>query len=270
MKLAIDGLGLVGPFGQGCDAFRRASELDSMPEHADVGELSQFFSKRELRRVSHFCRLGLLGAALAAQDGGLGGDSNDRTGLILATGHGPVTTTFDFLDSMQEFGPKLASPTAFSTSIHNVAASTISIMSGYTGPCLTVNQFAMSWASALLTAACWLAEGRVDQVLVGAADEFHPLLAEAACQADCPLASGEGAVFLVLSASGPGRYGFITEVSMGVTGTGQPHSALSFELPAGQAFATAAALIDEDFDRPLMATELSGAWSSITLGATAS
>lgn len=275
MRLAIDGLGIVGPFGPGSEALRRATQAESLPQQADVGDLARFFSKRQLRRVSHFCRLALLGAALAEQDGGLvegdrekgGWDEGVRegTGLIVATGHGPVTTTFDFLDSMNEFGPKLASPTAFSTSIHNVAASTISIMLGYTGPCLSVNQFSLSWASALMSAACWLAERRVKRVLVGAVDECQPLLLEAGRQAGCALATGEGAVFLLLSLDGPGRHGFVTDVAMGA-GDGDPSPAeLPFELPAGPAFATAMALLEGDFERPLTAVEPSGAWSRIVL-----
>ncbi|ABA89885.1 3-oxoacyl-(acyl carrier protein) synthase II-related protein [Syntrophotalea carbinolica DSM 2380] len=266
MRLAIDGLGLVGPFGLGSEALQAAQTVAALPEQADVTELARFFSKRELRRVSHFCRLALLGATLAVEDGGLSGVSKERVGLILATGHGPVATTFDFLDSMHEFGAKLASPTAFSTSIHNVAASTISIMSGYTGPCLTVNEFAMSWASALLTAWCWLAESRVDRVLVGAVDEYHPLLAEAARQADCPLTTGEGAVFLALSAAESGRYGLITDVAMGNLAAPAAQPPLPFELPAGQAFALAVALLNGTFAQPLVAEEPDGAWSAITLG----
>lgn len=266
MRLAIDGLGLVGPFGLGSDALKAAQNVSAMPAQADVAELARFFNKRELRRVSHFCRLALLGATLAVEDGCFAGIDKERIGLILATGHGPVATTFDFLDSMHEFGAKLASPTAFSTSIHNVAASTISIMSGYTGPCLTVNQFAMSWASALLTAWCWLAESRVERVLIGAVDEYQPLLAEAARQADCPLATGEGAVFLALSAAQSGRYGLITDVAMGNLAPPAAQPSLPFELPAGQAFALAVALVNGDFGQPLIAKEPDGAWSAITLG----
>jgi len=270
MRLTIDGLGIVGPFGQGGEALCRAARAETMPNQADVGELARFFSKRQLRRVSHFCRLALLGAVLAEQDGGLREQDRQDTGLILATGHGPVTTTFDFLDSMQEFGPKLASPTAFSTSIHNVAASTISIMLGYNGPCLTVNQFSQSWASALLTGACWLAEDRVRRVLVGAVDEYQPLLMEAGRLAHCPLARGEGAVFLALSLAGPGRHGFVTDVAMGAVGCGPVQPSLPFELPAGQAFATALALAEGAFDRRLTAVEPSAAWSRIALDGPAS
>lgn len=265
MRLVVDGLGLVGPFGQGGAALLAALDGAELPRQADVSDLARFYSKRELRRVAHFCRLGLLGAALAMEDCALPELPGEDLGLILATGHGPVATTFDFLESMHEFGAKLASPTAFSTSIHNVAASTISIVSGYTGPCLSVNQFSMSLASALMTASCWLAEGRVGRVLVGAVDEYQPLLADAADQAQCPLAGGEGAVFMVLSAAGPGRYGLISQVAMGAAPAGPVSPPLPFELPAGPAFALAAALLRGEWGRPLGAVDPCWGYSAITL-----
>ena len=265
MRLAVEGLGVVGTFGLGADALRHALDTPVLPRQADVAELGRFFSKRDLRRVSHFCRLGLLGASLAVEDGGLSAADRERLGLVLATGHGPVATTFEFLYSIYEFGTKLASPTAFSTSIHNVAASTISIMSGYTGPSLTVTQFALSWASSLLTAYCWLAEGRVDKVLVGAVDEYNPVLEQAARLAGCPLRHNEGAVFVVLSAKETSRYGMITEVSMGRHNPPDSSTHVPFELAAGPAFSMAAGLTGAPAATTYVDVDDAGGWSVIAM-----
>ncbi len=97
----------------------------------------------------------------------------------------------------------------------------------------------MSVSSALLTAWCWLEEGRVDAVLFGAVDEYsdvlgycweryfgthetdqaemHPLDFER--QSAIP---GEGSVFLVLSRrENPGKYGCIRGVNMGFADHGE-------------------------------------------------
>jgi 3-oxoacyl-[acyl-carrier-protein] synthase II len=75
-----------------------------------------------------------------------------------------------------DYGDACASPTLFSNSVHNAAAGHISIMLGLDGPCLTVSQFEMSGPSGLLSAIQWLKEERVEQVLLGAVEEYCDVL----------------------------------------------------------------------------------------------
>ena len=98
-------------------------------------------------------------------------ESRERLGVIIASGYGALKTTFAFLDSYLDFGYACSSPTHFSNSVHNAAAAHVSMQLQATAPSLTVSQFEMSTASALLTAAQWLAERRVERVLLGAVDE---------------------------------------------------------------------------------------------------
>ncbi len=241
--MAIRGIGLVGGFGCGLAAFEAALAAGSVPTRpapfaggeipallADTAPLTRFVDKRALRRIDHFSRLTLLGAYLALEDAALPALDRARLGLIVATGYGATATTFAFLDSVLDDGDQLASPTHFSSSVHNAAAAHAAILLGITGPNLTVSQFEMSVPSALLAAQGWLAEGRVDAVLFGGVDEacavlrycwqrFFPETSTAirpfdfAAQSAVP---GEGAAFFVLSAdTGPARYGRITAVRQG-------------------------------------------------------
>lgn len=231
IKLAVKGIGVVGGFGAGVGALEAAlrdgaatlGHLDvpvaqgsvRMPAYrADTAALEQFVPKRALRRVDHYSKMGLLGAHLALQDGGLLGSDLSRVGVVVASGYGATATTFAFLDSLIADGDVCASPTHFANSVHNSAAANISIMLGARGPSLTVSQFEMSVASALVTARLWLAEGRVDAVLFGAIDELSDLVgylqhrqrgpehAAAISPLDTKEESsivGEGAAFLLLT-----------------------------------------------------------------------
>jgi 3-oxoacyl-[acyl-carrier-protein] synthase II len=102
---------------------------------------------------------------------------------------------------------------------------------GLEGPSLTVSQFEMSVPSALLSGMQWLEEGRVEQVLFGAVDEYCDVLGYCYQRffetengtVMAPLVPGkqsavprEGAVFFLLSKekSMTGNYGNIESVKI--------------------------------------------------------
>jgi 3-oxoacyl-[acyl-carrier-protein] synthase II len=183
--------------------------------------------------------MALLAASLALKDAKVSGQRQGTTGIIVATGYGPHRTTFGFLDTFVKEGNNFASPTLFASSVHNAAAAYAAILFRERGPSLTVSQFEMSVSSALLTAWCWLEEGRVDSVLFGAVDEYSDVLGycwkryfgiQETSQAEMrPLdferqsaIPGEGSVFFVLTGHGNhGRYGCITGVHMGFADHGK-------------------------------------------------
>jgi 3-oxoacyl-(acyl-carrier-protein) synthase len=158
---------------------------------------------REARRADRFCRLALAAATDAWQRSLAVAGTVDpaRVGLIVATGLGPHVRTFAFLDGILDFGEAGASPTDFSHSVHNAAASYIATRLGLHGPTLTVTDFDFSFARALALAQCWLALGSCDRVLVGAVDELGEVMlgvaARLLARSALPVA-GEGAAFVVL------------------------------------------------------------------------
>jgi len=193
MTIKIEGVGVVGGFGTGVDALANAcqtrdtkpskvpvsSDLKNLEAYAYLAEttlLSEFVAKGVLRRVTHFSRLALLGARLALKDAGLANEEMKDMGIIVATAYGDSTTNFKFLDYVQDYGDLGVSPLYFTNSVHNSAASNISIQLGIKGPCATISQQELSVASALLTAKRWLDEGRVKKVLFGSVDEYHPVV----------------------------------------------------------------------------------------------
>ena len=193
MRIVLRGIGVVGGFGCGVAELSEALHgnagcpvsfplsVGSQPREipvfrADTSRLESFVPARTLRRIDHYSRLGLLGSYLALTDAGLAGEDRNGLGVVVATGHGATGITFAYLNSFIHDGDICASPTHFANSLHNSAASNISILLGATGPNLTVSQLDLSVPSALLTARQWLLEGRVDRLLFGAIDEMSELM----------------------------------------------------------------------------------------------
>ncbi|WP_022661111.1 beta-ketoacyl synthase chain length factor [Paucidesulfovibrio longus] len=220
MNLAVQGIGVAGAFGSTLDALRaaiRPCPPSGEPRLTDVDALQRFLPARALRRMDHFSQLALLGAHLALEDAALSPDASGSTGIVLATGYGPVATTFQFLDGLIDDGPALVSPLAFAQSVHNIPAATIGIQLKMPGPCCTVSRFRGSVVDGLATARLWLAEGRVERVLFGAVDEYSPVLphcrAQLAEPSDPHLPQGEGAAFLLLEQdTGKAKRGRIREI----------------------------------------------------------
>jgi len=191
--LAICGMGMTGGFGSGNEAFRNALrdggvipsavtlEREGKTVHVPVfraatDELTDYLSKRALRRIDHYGRMTLLAAAMAKQSAAWEVEP-ERLGVIVATGYGAMGMTSAFLDTVREDGDSCASPTSFASSVHNAAAAAVSMHLQVLGPSLTVSQFEMSVPVGLTCAAQWLEEDRVDAVLFGAVDEYTDVLA---------------------------------------------------------------------------------------------
>lgn len=188
-NIAIDGLGLVGAFGTGTDAFREALsvgyvEPEFLPVDPDGDDvtypvlqakpdgLTEFVTLRALRRIDLFSRLAILGAGLAMKDGRLDEFNMERVGIVIGAGYGASATTFGFMDSMLDFGDACASPTKFSNSVHNAAVSNTAITLNIEGPTSTVSQFGMSVPAALCIAIDWLRTGAADAIVLGGVDEY--------------------------------------------------------------------------------------------------
>jgi 3-oxoacyl-[acyl-carrier-protein] synthase II len=229
MAMLIRGIGLIGAFGTGLAAWEAAlrggwrppaevamAGAASGPRPAYLVDFEAAPDKallRKLRRADKLSKMAVLAATAALADSGLDEDARGKVGVILATALGPHVTTFEFLDGILDYGDAAASPTAFSHSVHNAAASYVASSLGLQGPTLTVTRFSFAFQEALRLARCWLDQGRCEHVLVGMAEQYGDVLgyiAEAklgmaaagrirpfACGGPGPV-PGEGAVFFLL------------------------------------------------------------------------
>jgi len=124
------------------------------------------------RRADKLSKMAILAAWDALIDSRLSKEGRNLSlGLIVATAFGPHVTTFRFLDDILDYGEANVSPTLFSHSVHNAAASYIASVLDSQGPTITCSQFSFSFQQALILAQAWLQEGRCRHVLVGSVDE---------------------------------------------------------------------------------------------------
>jgi len=177
-----------------------------------------------MRRADRFSKMAVLAAWDAVKDSGVAiQEGHENLGIILATAFGPQVTAFRFLDEIIDYGNVSVSPTLFSNSVHNAAASYVSSALTNHGPSLTVTQFAFSFHEALILAGAWIREGRCQNVLVGCVEECGAVM-EYICNEKLEIAEdgrikpfefsrspsavpGEGSVFLLLTrADGPKKY----------------------------------------------------------------
>lgn len=226
----VNGIGIVFNRGRGIEClentlnqgWQKPTEVESPHSKGEKSLVyqvdSQIISDRillkKMRRADKLSKMAVLAASDAIKDSGIENIHEKRFGIIVATALGAHVTTFDFLNDILDYGEANVSPTTFSNSVHNAAASYISSVLDIRCPTLTVTQFFFSFHCALQLAMAWLHEGRCDHVLVGAVEEYGDVLGYIY---DCKLTPasdgrimpfnfnqtchvpGEGAVFFLLS-----------------------------------------------------------------------
>lgn len=223
----LQGTGIISTLGRGLEPLRAALrngpvepahlavpfQPDPFPVYAVAKETLKDPVLRRARRADRFSKMATLAAADAVHAAGVELDPA-RTGLLLGTAFGPHPTVFSFLDEIIEFGDTAVSPTLFSHSVHNAAASYISTALGLAGPAMTVTSFTDPFRQSLLIADAWLGQGVCDSVLVGCTEEIGSVMEYIVSQ-KLPLADGamrpffapdgpavvpgEGAVFFLLN-----------------------------------------------------------------------
>jgi len=172
----IAGMGVVFNRGRGVQSLEKALKEGWVPPgdstySVPADTLKDKSVLKEMRRADDFSKMACLAAYDAFTDSGLGNGVKSSLGIILTTAFGPHVTTFRFLDDILNYGDDNVSPTTFSHSVHNAAASYIAFMLGARGPTLTVTQFVYSFHQALIIAQAWLLERRCEYILVGSVDQ---------------------------------------------------------------------------------------------------
>jgi len=173
----IAGLGIIFSGGRGIISFEEALENrnpnpSSLSKKVSTQVLIDKIVLKEARRADDFTKMAVLAANDAFVDSGLNQEAKKSLGVIVATAFGPHVTTFRFLDDILTYGDKGVSPTLFSHSVHNAAASYIASNLESRGPTLTLTQFKNSFYQAIIIAQCWLKEKRCENVLIGGLDQL--------------------------------------------------------------------------------------------------
>ncbi len=129
------------------------------------------------------------------------------TAVVVSTSYGAVDSTWRFVSGIGEFGDAGASPTPFTTSVHNSCAGALGELLGLHGPATTLSQGSTGGIAALRWAALMLAAGRAPAVLVVAADRHNQWSSDmvtALSGSRWPVSDG-AAVALIEAGAGTGR-----------------------------------------------------------------
>ena len=120
---------------------------------------------KNIRRADNFAKMAVSASIKACADFEFSNNKNSVS-IILATQFGPHVTTFKFLDNLLDYSEIGVSPTIFSHSVHNAAASYIASTLGIIGQTLTITSFIDPLKQALILAEAWLETDQAEKIIL--------------------------------------------------------------------------------------------------------
>jgi 3-oxoacyl-[acyl-carrier-protein] synthase II len=181
-EVFITGIGVVLDGAVGADAL--LERLKSPPAAvADTGNIDDanfihLLNARRVRRMNSYVKLSLAAAALAVRDAGVAADPAFAASCpaLLGTTHGGAGYCNDYYRQIVAEGLGAANPMLFAEGVPNVAAAHLSMMLGLRGACQTVIGSRTAALDALRLAFLRIATGEWDRAVIGAAEEFTPIV----------------------------------------------------------------------------------------------
>lgn len=180
----ITGVGVVLPGMVGNEAFARAMTApEARGISADTGavseaELGDLLNARRVRRMSDYVKLSLAATMLACRDAAIADIPAFAAtcSALLGSTHGSANYCDSYYGQIVREGIGGANPVLFAEGVPNAAAAHLSLMLSLKGPCQTVIGTRTAGLDALHLAALRIANGEWDRAIVGAAEEFAPLV----------------------------------------------------------------------------------------------
>ncbi len=210
-RIAITGIGVIGPHGVGTDVFWdalvagrsgirrvRSPELQGLPAH-HAGEAldfdpTTFMEKRTARRMGRFAQMAVAASVLALRDAGIEELDRPRTGITVHTGAGGVGEG-DREVAARRDDPSRIGPLYVPQLSANMAAANVAIHLGVTGPTTAGVGACAAGAIGVAEGFHMLRRGEVDLVLAGGTEAAltAPLVASLANAGALTVAEGESA-----------------------------------------------------------------------------
>jgi 3-oxoacyl-(acyl-carrier-protein) synthase len=188
--IVLSGLGVVCPQAADPAALWKLCLRDGLaPTHPPGGAPlaperipEAMFEKQpaQLRHMDRLGRLSLAATTLALADSGLEAPAMDplRTGIVLGSGYGCLSTNEEYLEGILERGARYGNPVVFQNTVTNAATGYISMVHNLRGPTATL---CSGWAAGLeaLRFGCHqIQDGQAERMVVGSADTLSPKLLE--------------------------------------------------------------------------------------------
>ncbi len=171
-RVAITGLGVVSCCGIGVDAFFEGLLAPAPTGERRVADFDPtvWFGPKDVRRVDRFAQFSVAAAEMAMADAGDLQADPDRAGVVMGTGVGGFETLQEQVTVFNERGARRVSPFLVPMMMPNAGAATVSMRSGFRGPCETVVTACAAGTHALAAAARLVASGRLDVAIGGGAE----------------------------------------------------------------------------------------------------
>lgn len=183
-EVAITGVGVVVPGAVGNAAFvARFAKTRERPGAGESGAIDEssyqhLLASRRVRRMSDYEKLTLAATTLALEDAAVAGDREfaESCSALLGTTHGSTGFSEAYYGQIVREGPAAANPVLFAEGVPNAASAQLSLMLGLKGGCQTIIGSRTAGLDALRLAALRVASGEWERAIVGAAEEYSPLL----------------------------------------------------------------------------------------------
>jgi len=195
-RVVVTGIGLVTPLGSGIEVpWKRmlegqsglgpmqGFETDDLPcriaAHVPHGEAEGDFNSdavmaaKDRRKSDPFIVYGIAAAEMAVADSGWKADTEeagDRTGVMVGSGIGGLSTIYDTSVTLHERGPRRVSPFFIPASLINLASGQISIRHGFRGPNHSAVTACATGAHAIGDAARLIQYDDADVMIAGGAE----------------------------------------------------------------------------------------------------
>ncbi|WP_331738858.1 beta-ketoacyl-[acyl-carrier-protein] synthase family protein (plasmid) [Streptomyces sp. NBC_00727] len=184
-KVVVTGFAAITSAGDGADAvweaWREGRVLGTDEDGLRVARADydpqKYISARDRRRMDPLGQLAVASCRGALEHAGLTAD--DRVGVVLGTGLGPMRSIEEFLLPVLAGCPAHGSPAVFPNTVFNAAAGQVAMNVGAKGPTSTVTTGHAAGASALTVAHDLLLQHRADAVLCPAVEDLSPGVLEA-------------------------------------------------------------------------------------------
>jgi 3-oxoacyl-[acyl-carrier-protein] synthase II len=202
-RVVITGLGAITPLGnsmeetwrnilRGSSGIGGITRFDASAFTSRIaGEVKGFdpllfMTEKEAHKTDPFIRYALAAALMAVEDSGvhLTPHSSLRTGVLVGSGRGGVTTMEKNMAALLAKGPKGVSPFFTPMSLANMASGYISLKLRAKGPCLDVSTACATGTHALGEAMKIIQRGDADVMIAGGAEAaLTPLVLAGFCRA---------------------------------------------------------------------------------------
>lgn len=190
-RVVITGLGMVSPVGNdvasawlavcaGQSGVGPIERFDAGNHATRIGgavrglALEQWLSPKEARKMDPFLQYGLVAAAQAVQDAGLGENApnldRDRVGVAIGSGIGGLEFIEQSVRQLVDGGPRKVSPFFVPMSVINMVAGNVAIRYGFRGPNIAITTACTTGTHNIGFAARMIQYGDADVMLAGGAE----------------------------------------------------------------------------------------------------